>query len=177
MVAQSVSLADKSRIPTKGKVDLKVSFGPYTYFGTFYVLQANIPLILGMTFLKNAQPKVDWLRRQCFIVKGKQRCSLPVLPYDSRSMHVLVNSWPGETQRDNTSSKECISKYNKCIKQNALIGNKDKFLQTGNRYSVLQVVNVDDNVIKGRTLPDSCVSDLVVAPKNQQNVDDVDADV
>ncbi len=42
---------------------------------------------------------------------------------------------------------------------------------------MLQVDNVDDNVIKGRTLPDSCVSDLVVAPKNQQHVDDVDADV
>lgn len=38
VISQPVQLADKTVLKTSGKVDLKIAFGPFTYFGTFYVL-------------------------------------------------------------------------------------------------------------------------------------------
>lgn len=37
-MSSPVQLADKSMLKASGKVELKVSFGAYTYFDTFYVL-------------------------------------------------------------------------------------------------------------------------------------------
>ena len=45
-----VRLADGTQLKTSGVVDLRNEFGPFTYKGKFFVLDANVPLILGMQF-------------------------------------------------------------------------------------------------------------------------------
>jgi uncharacterized protein (UPF0261 family) len=55
-----VRLADGSALSTAGRVVLKVSGGAFTYSGTFIVLEADVPPILGMTFFTDTAPVVDW---------------------------------------------------------------------------------------------------------------------
>ena len=45
---------------TIGNVELHVMFGPYSYIGSFEVLDCEVPLILGMTFLAKVAPKIDF---------------------------------------------------------------------------------------------------------------------
>jgi hypothetical protein len=58
-----------------------------------------VPLILGMTFLRTVQPRIDWGKNEVFVGKLK----LPVCKYGSsinaHSMHVSLKSWPCETLR------------------------------------------------------------------------------
>jgi hypothetical protein len=44
-----------------------VEFGATRYSGVFHVLPSNVPLILGMTFLEDMQPSIDWASRKVFI--------------------------------------------------------------------------------------------------------------
>ena len=45
---------------TIGNVELHIMFGPYSYIGSFEVLDCEVPLILGMTFLAKVAPKIDF---------------------------------------------------------------------------------------------------------------------
>ena len=45
-------------------------FGTFSYCGTFFVLSESVPTILGMTFLADVAPVVDW-RRKTVLVQGK----------------------------------------------------------------------------------------------------------
>jgi hypothetical protein len=57
-----------------------VCFGSFTYCGKFFVLDAKIPCILGMTFFSNVSPIIDWQRRTVQVRSVKQRLVLlPVL--------------------------------------------------------------------------------------------------
>lgn len=50
-----------------GKVFLRVDFGKFVYEGPFYIMDCLVPLILGMEFLVDVQPHVDWLNKQVTI--------------------------------------------------------------------------------------------------------------
>ncbi len=48
-----VKLADGTVLTTCGIVKCNVSFGDVVYAGAFHVLPASVPLILGMSFLRD----------------------------------------------------------------------------------------------------------------------------
>jgi hypothetical protein len=43
-----------------GLTIVTVNLGPVNYTGAFHVLPGSIPLILGMSFLGEMAPNVDW---------------------------------------------------------------------------------------------------------------------
>jgi hypothetical protein len=51
-----------------------VYFGCFAYDSSFFVLKEDIPNILGITFFREAEPRIDWTKNQVW--KGK--ISLPV---------------------------------------------------------------------------------------------------
>ncbi len=55
-----MKLADGKMIFVRGLVNLEIIFGTFKYFGTFFVLTENVPLILGMTFFTDVAPAIDW---------------------------------------------------------------------------------------------------------------------
>jgi hypothetical protein len=58
---------------TVGKVILNVKFGGgLKYASTFYVLDCDVPLILGMQFFSSVQPEIDW-KSKSVVVKCKGR--------------------------------------------------------------------------------------------------------
>jgi hypothetical protein len=52
----SVRLANGGMLSTVGEAVLNVKFGGFRYVGTFYILDCNVPLILGMAFFTKVQP-------------------------------------------------------------------------------------------------------------------------
>ncbi len=63
-------LADGSQLRTWGQTTLTIDFGVVSYTGVFHVVPAQIPLILGMQFLGEAAPIVDW-RNKIVTINGK----------------------------------------------------------------------------------------------------------
>lgn len=65
-------LANGGVLSTVGKVDLRVHFGKYVYYGPFYILDCAVPLILGMEFFVKVRPQVDWAERSvCIQSRGE----------------------------------------------------------------------------------------------------------
>ena len=75
--SSTVRLADGKIISTIGKIDLSIMFGPYHYSGPFEVLDCEVPLILGMTFLAKSAPKINFSDKSVFIMHNGVNYSLP----------------------------------------------------------------------------------------------------
>ena len=73
----TVRLADGKIISTIGKIDLSIMFGPYHYSGPFEVLDCDVPLILGMTFLKKSALKINFSAKTVCMVHNGVQYSLP----------------------------------------------------------------------------------------------------
>ena len=58
-----VRLADGQVLKTLGTCEMNVCFGKLRYVGTFHVLPGAIPLILGMQWLGEMRPNIDWSAR------------------------------------------------------------------------------------------------------------------
>ena len=56
-------LANGGVLSTIGRVDLRLDFNGFQYFGPFYILDCAVPLILGMSFFAKVRPQVDWAGR------------------------------------------------------------------------------------------------------------------
>ncbi len=53
-------------LKTCGQAVLHVNFDAVKYRGIFHVLPGSVPLILGMSFLGEVSPSVDWKRKLVF---------------------------------------------------------------------------------------------------------------
>ena len=73
------------------------------YVGTFFVLAENVPLILGMTFLTDVAPVVDW-QRKTVRVRGQ---SLPVQCYGSADVH--TNPFSGLSVESGVDTHDDVS--------------------------------------------------------------------
>ena len=62
-VQHQVRLADGKMLSTVGEAYLRVNFGNCEYHGIFRVLPHDIPLILGMKFLSEFNPQIDFEHR------------------------------------------------------------------------------------------------------------------
>ena len=101
-ITQNVRLADGQILHTRGKVVLRCQLGPLTYSGTFYVLQARVPLILGMTFFAEVAPIIDWSVRTVCVRRGQQLLKLPVVKYDaSKGVHAVQKTCASTAARAN----------------------------------------------------------------------------
>ena len=58
-----VWLADGLEVPAVGKVYCFVDLGPMKTALTFYVLDCNVPCVLGIPFLQTVNPTIDWVNR------------------------------------------------------------------------------------------------------------------
>ena len=56
-----VRLADGLEVPAVGKVHCFVDLGPMKTALTFYVLDCNVPCVLGIPFLQMVNPTIDWV--------------------------------------------------------------------------------------------------------------------
>ena len=56
-----VWLADGLEVPAVSKVRCFVDLGPIKTALTFYVLDCNIPCVLGIPFLQTVNPTIDWV--------------------------------------------------------------------------------------------------------------------
>ena len=63
-----VRLADGSWVRTVGCVVVLVLFGKVHYCGNFFVLSCDVPLILGMEFLRSMKPIIDFENRRVAIL-------------------------------------------------------------------------------------------------------------
>ncbi len=70
-------------------------FGGYKYFGKFHVLSGDVPLILGMDFLKSVQPCLDWKNGKVSCFVGKKRFDLPTCPIGNVDHFLDNNSFSG----------------------------------------------------------------------------------
>ncbi len=86
-ISQNVRLADGQQLSTRGKLVLRCQLGPLTYLGTFYVLQARVPLILGMSFFSEVSPIIDWAARTVHVRRGQQLLKLPIVKYNAKGVH------------------------------------------------------------------------------------------
>ncbi len=57
-------------LSTIGNVELNVMFGPYSYIGSFEVLDCEVPLILGMSFLAKVAPRIDFNAKSVCVQHG-----------------------------------------------------------------------------------------------------------
>lgn len=101
-LTQSVRLADKSVVHTCGSVVLNVSFGAFSYAGTFTLLDADVPPILGMSFFREVCPIVDWQQRKVCVKRRGRVFDLKVVKFSNQSVHVALKSWPGAAKRGDT---------------------------------------------------------------------------
>ena len=56
-----VWLADGLEVPAVGKVRCFVDLGQMKTALTFYVLDCNVPCVLGIPFLQTVNPTIDWV--------------------------------------------------------------------------------------------------------------------
>ena len=61
-------LADGSWVRTVGCVVVSVLFGKVHYCGRFFVLSCEVPLILGMEFLRSMKPVIDFENRRVAVL-------------------------------------------------------------------------------------------------------------
>ncbi len=85
-VEYNVRLADGGVLKTCGQVVLHVDFGAVKYHGVFHVLPGAIPLILGMSFLGEVSPQVNWKRKLVF--KNNKRFTVAKLAKPRAAAHV-----------------------------------------------------------------------------------------
>ena len=69
---QQVSLANNQKLRTVGHLETMVVLGPLQSYLRFEVLDADIPCILGMTFLHQVNPVIDWQRAQMRVKHGSR---------------------------------------------------------------------------------------------------------
>ena len=67
----SVRLASGDSLDTHGQVLVDIKFGTLKYSGMFHVLPGSVPLILGMSFLGELRPKIDFLEKT--VVVGRRK--------------------------------------------------------------------------------------------------------
>ena len=58
------------------------------------VLNAEIPLILGMTFFTSVSPEIDWKHSSVSVSRGSVCHKLPVVSLEQKRVNVTVKSWP-----------------------------------------------------------------------------------
>ena len=63
----AVRLADGNVLHTQGQTTMCVDFGGVCYVGTFHVVPGHILLILGMSFLGEMSPKINWQQKTVFL--------------------------------------------------------------------------------------------------------------
>lgn len=63
-VERQVRLADGKMLTTCGEAMVRINFGDCEYWGHFKVLPHDIPPILGMKFLSEFGPKIDFVARK-----------------------------------------------------------------------------------------------------------------
>ena len=68
-----VRLANGKVLDTCGKVTMNIKFsGGFRHASTFFVLDTDVPLILGMQFLTKVDPDIDWNSKSVFVkCKGR----------------------------------------------------------------------------------------------------------
>ncbi len=69
-----------------------MNFGAVIYHGTFHVLPGSIPLILGMSFLGEVSPQVNWKRK--IVSKNNKRFTVTKLAKPRAVAHVKGNTTP-----------------------------------------------------------------------------------
>ena len=57
----SIRLADKQEVLTVGKLYCLVDLGSMKTALTFYILNCNIPCVLGLPFLQTVNPIINWV--------------------------------------------------------------------------------------------------------------------
>lgn len=73
----SVRLANGKMLNTCGRVHMMVNLGGYRYLDWFHVLDCDVPLILGMTFLAKVSPKLDFVAKTVSVKRGNKWIMLP----------------------------------------------------------------------------------------------------
>lgn len=63
----TVKLADGATLETCGVVAVEIDFDSCKYIGQFHVLPGSVPLILGMSFLGEMRPSIDWTSKSVFV--------------------------------------------------------------------------------------------------------------
>lgn len=91
----SVKLANGKLLQTCGQVKLNIRFGSYYYLDWFHVLDCEVPLILGMTFLAKVRPQLDFVAKTVSVRQRGQQIALPSVE--------IVN---GKVQADSGNSFE-----------------------------------------------------------------------
>ena len=72
-----VRLANGQMLHTYGSVVVDIIFGGYLYSGKFFVLNCDVPLILGMQFLSDVRPQVDFSNKLVSVCHNKVLYKLP----------------------------------------------------------------------------------------------------
>ena len=75
----SVQLADGQEVPAVGKLHCLVDLGPMKTALTFYVLDCNIPCVLGLPFLQTVNPIIDWVNHSVQVSMVSGFCPLEVV--------------------------------------------------------------------------------------------------
>ena len=75
----SVQLADGQEVPAVGKLCCLVDLGPMKTALTFYVLDCNIPCVLGLPFLQIVNPIINWVKRSVQVSTVLGFCPLEVV--------------------------------------------------------------------------------------------------
>jgi hypothetical protein len=70
---------------------LPLLFGDYKYSGTFHVLRGDVPLILGMQFLRTCTPRIDWKNNRVTCFKNNKTYLLPTCNLGMRDDNSFVN--------------------------------------------------------------------------------------
>ncbi len=73
-------------LKTCGQAVLHVNFNAVKYRGIFHVLPCSVPLILGMSFLGEVSPTVDWKRK--LVSKNGKRFSVTSIARPRAVAHV-----------------------------------------------------------------------------------------
>lgn len=69
-IARNVSdvrLANGKVLKTVGLLYLDIQFDDYRYCAPFYVMDCDVPLILGISFFSRCEPFINWEQRRVFL--------------------------------------------------------------------------------------------------------------
>ena len=88
----SVQLADGQEVPAVGRLCCFVDLGPLEIALTFYVLDCNVPCVLGLPFLQTVNPTIDWKNRTVQVSTMLGLCPLEVISSGSAPWCDIVSA-------------------------------------------------------------------------------------
>lgn len=104
--SSGVRLANGSNLNCVGYINLIVKFTEFKWQSKFYILDCEVPLILGMPFCKELQPVFDWKDSRIFVQSGDRYVALQTTLIENYS----DNSQQHAKRVDNSSNVVDLAK-------------------------------------------------------------------